>query len=51
MAKDKLTVYVGEDLKKKAKEKAKQEDTSVSRKIRMTLRKWVGDDPPKDEED
>lgn len=46
MGKTRMTIYVEEDLKEKAKKKAKKEDTSLSRKVRQTLREWVNDDPP-----
>lgn len=50
MTETKLTIRMPKELRNKAKEKAKKEDTTISRKIRQVLREWV-EDPPKENEE
>jgi len=49
MANDKLTLYVPADLKREAKIKAAQQETSISAKVREWLQQWVAEDIPAQE--
>jgi len=50
MGEKRVTVRVPEDLHKKAKEKAKEKDVTVSQVVRRALREFTrDDDSPEDE--
>jgi len=48
--KKKLSLTVDDELIKKAKKKAVDEDTSISAEVEKHLRQWVEDDPPPESE-
>jgi predicted HicB family RNase H-like nuclease len=45
MTETKITIRVPEDLYQKAKEKARQEDITLSQVLRRCLRNWLEEDP------
>jgi len=45
-----MQIYISEELKRKAKIKAAQQGTSVSAVVREALRRWIAEDPPKEQQ-
>ena len=48
MERGKITLYISKDLKRRAKIKAVEEDTSVSAKVREWLERWIAEEGTKE---